>query len=738
MATLAFAACGTAAAFYAFRKAGTGKLEEDRPTINSHTNQHQAPTNWLEALYFFTETLRYAYSETLGRWRTADLLLGLVYLSRREGDGHPAADIVAQGNCVNPSTSTREQILSTLDEVTIFRRLLALCCVQRLKHNLQENAWQQLGIGPGDVLKRHARAGVLRPAFSLLHDRRLGALVLVVRGTHSLKDIFTCLTSAVKPHHMTGMSGVVLGYSHFGMLAAARWILKEVYTTLEAAMESRPESRLLVVGHSLGGGTAAMLTMMLRDQHPRFASARCYAIACPSCMTLELSQSCASYVTSLVCGADIVPTFSPAAMDTLRTEVAASHWYDEFRQSSTVLRMVDGGLRGFGNATLWTTRQLIWGASIPVNVVRRLPPRIGCGSRRRKGGASWHCGVSGKDGGKQKRKLSGGDIDIDARLAGSNASTPRKDRDRPPFRGTFIGGLFSTCRSRPSPFRTGEPAYGDDSNSPMGIDEDEVQQLHEEITERCEELSQQEENSMRSGITGILQEVAEAEHEEAADETDPLSPLPSPLPARGLLDKSGRAASNAVPPDCRSVTCDRRSWEQKRKMYPAGRILHIVPRSAVPALAASPSSVSTLADYAAEHLTQCSSSCEPSLWEVSEGYGQRFLGGPSQLECANPACNTMSRDSVDTACLDMEQQLSIATEPEQEASMEEFVLFQDIPHQAYGRMKVCRQMIHDHILPSYLEALDSVQGHLQAYLQGKGDPASLVEPLPAFCQKTKF
>eukprot|EP00951_Prasinocladus_malaysianus_P047205 scaffold649370_cov50-Prasinocladus_malaysianus.AAC.1 len=40
------------------------------------------------------------------------------------------------------------------------------------------------------------------------------------------QDMFTCLTSAVKPHHMTGSSGVVLGYSHFGMLAAARWILK--------------------------------------------------------------------------------------------------------------------------------------------------------------------------------------------------------------------------------------------------------------------------------------------------------------------------------------------------------------------------------------------------------------------------------------------------------------------------------------------------------------------------------
>lgn len=35
------------------------------------------------------------YSESLGRWRTADLLIGLAYLARREGQEHPVADIAA-------------------------------------------------------------------------------------------------------------------------------------------------------------------------------------------------------------------------------------------------------------------------------------------------------------------------------------------------------------------------------------------------------------------------------------------------------------------------------------------------------------------------------------------------------------------------------------------------------------------------------------------------------------------
>ena len=40
--------------------------------------------------------------------------------------------------------------------------------------------------------------------------------------------MFTSLTGPSKPHHQLDASGVVLGYSHFGMLAAARWVAQQV------------------------------------------------------------------------------------------------------------------------------------------------------------------------------------------------------------------------------------------------------------------------------------------------------------------------------------------------------------------------------------------------------------------------------------------------------------------------------------------------------------------------------
>jgi hypothetical protein len=73
----------------------------------------------------------------------------------------------------------------------------------------------------------------------------------------------------------------------------------------------------------MGGGTAALLTMMVREKVPELAAARCYAFACPAVMTVEMAGACAGAVTTLVHGADIVPTFSTGSVDALREEVGA-------------------------------------------------------------------------------------------------------------------------------------------------------------------------------------------------------------------------------------------------------------------------------------------------------------------------------------------------------------------------------------------------------------------------------
>ena len=72
---------------------------------------------------------------------------------------------------------------------------------------------------------------LLKPAFTILFDKNSKSVLLLIRGTHSIKDTLTAATGAVVPFHHSvlhdgGISNLVLGYAHCGMVAAARWIAK--------------------------------------------------------------------------------------------------------------------------------------------------------------------------------------------------------------------------------------------------------------------------------------------------------------------------------------------------------------------------------------------------------------------------------------------------------------------------------------------------------------------------------
>jgi hypothetical protein len=52
----------------------------------------------------------YMYSETLGRWHTIDLFVGLAYLANREAAAYPAADIAAQGMALGKGLASSERL----------------------------------------------------------------------------------------------------------------------------------------------------------------------------------------------------------------------------------------------------------------------------------------------------------------------------------------------------------------------------------------------------------------------------------------------------------------------------------------------------------------------------------------------------------------------------------------------------------------------------------------------------
>ncbi|WVZ12333.1 hypothetical protein V8G54_016863 [Vigna mungo] len=165
------------------------------------------------------------------------------------------------------------------------------------------------GFEEEDVLYRKKRSRILKPAFTVIRDKESECLLVFIRGTRCINDTLTdALCAPVSFHH-----NMVSGHAHRGILAAASWIKKNCINVLLEALQQYPHFKIKIVGHSLGGGTAALLTYRLREIQ-QLSSTTCVTFGPAACMTLELAELGKSFITSIVNGSDIVPTLSASSV----------------------------------------------------------------------------------------------------------------------------------------------------------------------------------------------------------------------------------------------------------------------------------------------------------------------------------------------------------------------------------------------------------------------------------------
>ncbi|GAQ79687.1 hypothetical protein KFL_000360030 [Klebsormidium nitens] len=173
------------------------------------------------------------------------------------------------------------------------------------------------------VAKFKARATILRPAYYIAADDRRRLIILGIRGTTQAHDLFTDLATA-------GEEFLDGGFAHAGILHAAKWFVKNEASTLKKQLQQNPGYALRLVGHSLGGGTAAVTTILLRDQPdlvgvpPDKISAVCFSP--PACLSRSLADRTSAFARTLVMQDDVIPRASARAMDRLRREVEQTDW----------------------------------------------------------------------------------------------------------------------------------------------------------------------------------------------------------------------------------------------------------------------------------------------------------------------------------------------------------------------------------------------------------------------------
>ncbi|THG22502.1 hypothetical protein TEA_011159 [Camellia sinensis var. sinensis] len=297
-ATMATAAGAAALLYYTLNRKLQSSVpieddEENGTDISNHTPlgidrvSHrliQAPATWLETISTLSETLRFTYSETLGKWPIGDLAFGINFLLKRQGNLHVASVYGGEESLQLKGPEIKAELRYLLN-------LLTLCW--HFSKKPFPLFLQETGYSEGNVLLQEPKAGILKPAFTILVDHKTRFFLLLIRGTHSIKDTLTAATGAVVPFHHSvvhegGVSNLVLGYAHCGMVAAARWIAKLATPCLIKALDQHPDYKLKVL---------------------------------TACMTWELAESGNDFITSVINGADLVPTFSAASVDDLRAEV---------------------------------------------------------------------------------------------------------------------------------------------------------------------------------------------------------------------------------------------------------------------------------------------------------------------------------------------------------------------------------------------------------------------------------
>lgn len=96
------------------------------------------------------------------------------------------------------------------------------------------------------------------------------------------------------------------GYVHHGLLKAAKFILERETETLRNLLRRYgPEYKLILTGHSLGSGIAALMTVLVVNNRKEFdniprSRVKCYALAPARCMSLNLAVKYADVINSVV------------------------------------------------------------------------------------------------------------------------------------------------------------------------------------------------------------------------------------------------------------------------------------------------------------------------------------------------------------------------------------------------------------------------------------------------------
>jgi len=207
-----------------------------------------------------------------------------------------------------------------------------------------------LKVSEEDIIMFDNRNMIEEVPFLLVADRTTKSLVISIRGTLSLHDMLTDLRG--DPGQIGDLNPEWT--AHLGMVNCAMYVLSRLHgeapvrerslrsgggleqvsqtslvsqkSHLASCLESQEykDYQLVVTGHSLGAGTAAILAFLLREKYPD-RKVRCYAYSPPGgLLSLAAAKESEKFTLSVLVGDDVIPRLSLRNIGTLSSDIKHS------------------------------------------------------------------------------------------------------------------------------------------------------------------------------------------------------------------------------------------------------------------------------------------------------------------------------------------------------------------------------------------------------------------------------
>lgn len=142
------------------------------------------------------------------------------------------------------------------------------------------------------------------------------SVVLTIRGSWSVNDVFTDLAAAPRAFHAEGMPKDTV--AHHGMSICSENMIAalEEDNLLEKALCQYPDYGFVITGHSLGAGLAVLVGAKLR---PKYPDLMVYGFATPSSLlSREAAKFTEQFVFTLCVGDDFAVRTTIEAVEKLK------------------------------------------------------------------------------------------------------------------------------------------------------------------------------------------------------------------------------------------------------------------------------------------------------------------------------------------------------------------------------------------------------------------------------------